>query len=35
MISQGSEYFFEYINDAIATLRLVPERPDNKRVGLN
>ena len=31
MTSQECEYFFEHIKDAIATLRLGRERPDNKR----
>ena len=32
MTSQESEYFFEHIKDAIATLRLGRQRPDNKRI---
>ena len=32
MTSQESEYFFEHIKDAIATLRLGHQRPDNKRI---
>ena len=32
MTSQESEYFFEHIKDAIATLRLGRHRPDNKRI---
>ena len=32
MTSQESEYFFEHVKDAIATLRLGRERPDNKRI---
>ena len=30
--SQKSEYFFEHIKDAIVTLRLGRQRPDNKRI---
>ena len=32
MTPQKSEYFFEHIEDAIATLRLGRQRPDNKRI---
>ena len=32
MTSQESEYFFEHIKDAIATLRLGRQKPDNKRI---
>ena len=32
MTSQESEYFFEHIKDAIVTLRLGRQRPDNKRI---
>ena len=32
MTSQESEHFFEHIKDAIATLRLGRQRPDNKRI---
>ena len=32
MTSQESEYFFEHIKDAIATLRLGRQRPHNKRI---
>ena len=32
MTSQESEYFFENVKDAIATLRLGRQRPDNKRI---
>ena len=32
MTPQESEYFFEHIKDAIATLRLGRQRPDNKRI---
>ena len=31
MTSQESEYFFEHIKDAIVTLRLGRQRPDNKK----
>ena len=31
MTSQESEYFFEHIKDAIATLSLGRQRPDNKK----
>ena len=32
MTSQENEHFFEHIRDAIATLRLGRQRPDNKRI---
>ena len=32
MTSQESEHFFVHIKDAIATLRLGRQRPDNKRI---
>ena len=32
MTSQESKYFFKHIKDAIATLRLGRQRPDNERI---